>query len=94
MVISDSRRKSLIDCFSERGGAYVWRHEDQVSRWYYVGDKKVLEYHIRSPSDALHSQVQKMRTIVSKQWVPKDILAEARYAFTEYGEGSYCIPGG
>ncbi|KAF6236655.1 hypothetical protein HO173_004946 [Letharia columbiana] len=88
-----SGRKSLTDCFSERGGGYVWRHEDQASRWYYVGEKMVLEYLIRHPDDAISSEGQKMRTVVSKQWIPKNILIKAGYEHTEYGEGSYSIPG-
>lgn len=88
-----SGRKSLTDCFSERGGGYVWRHEDQASRWYYVGEKMVLDYRIRHPDDAIYPEGQKMRTVVSKQWIPKNILIKAGYEHTEYGEGSYAIPG-
>ena len=53
----------------------------------------VLEYRVRLPSEAIHSGVQKMNTVVSKQWIPKKILNDKGYEYTEYGEGSYLIPG-
>ena len=71
----------------------MWRHEDQFSRWYYVGEKMVLEYRIRHWSDARLPDVQNKRTVVSKQWVSKAVLVENGYEYSEYGEGSYSIPG-
>ena len=33
------------------------------------------------------------KTILSKQWILKDILIEIGYEYTDYGQGSYSIPG-
>ena len=88
----DSGRQSLTDIFFEHGGGYVWCHETQSSRWYYIGETMVLEYRIRRPLGK-DSSSQKMKTVISKQWISKDTLVKAGYDFTDYGEGSYSIPG-
>ena len=53
----------------------------------------VLEYRVRQPAVAFASEDRRMRTVVSKQWIPKDVLIEAQYEHTAYGEGSYPIAG-
>ena len=81
LSFSNSGRNFLIQCFAECGG-YIWRHEDQTSRWYFVGEKLTLEHRIRHPRDAPHPDVQKMR-IIGKRWIPKNFLIEAGHEYTE-----------
>ena len=53
----------------------------------------VLEYRVRQPAVAFAPEDRTIRTVVSKQWIPKDVLIEAQYEHTTYGEGSYSIAG-
>ena len=88
------RRTPLLDAFAHSGGGYVWRHEDLFTHWYYVGEKIVLEYRIRRrESTSTDSDLQQVKTVISKQWIYRDILEQAGYGFKEYGEGHYSIDG-
>jgi hypothetical protein len=88
----DFDRKPLCDILATRGGGWVWRHDSGNQRDYYVGHQKVLQYLIKPKDNLLEGDQIVNRTIVSKQWISKDILEQGGYAYKEYGEGGYAIP--
>ena len=89
-----AEQQSLIACLADRGGGYVWRHEDEANHWYYVGERLVVQYRLyKSDADKASSNPQALKTVISKQWIYKDTLTKSGYHFAEYGEGNYAIAG-
>ena len=81
----------LCELLAARGGSWVWRHDNANQRDYYVGHRKVLEYLMKPKESHLPGDQLVGRTILSRQWISKDVLEQSGYPYKEFGEGGYAI---
>lgn len=91
--LPDTDQAPLFNVLVDEGGAWVWRHENDYQRDYFVGSKKVLQYFVKPFEEPTESIKIQDRTIVGKQWVSRDILQKVGLEYQDYGGGDYSIAG-
>jgi hypothetical protein len=84
-------RVPLCNILADKGGGWVWRHDNGNQRDYYVGTRKVLHYTVKEQDNQTDGNQFTNRTIVSKQWISKAILEQGGYTYKAFGEGGWAI---
>jgi hypothetical protein len=80
---------SLAQVLALSNGHFVWMKQNKHYLSYLVHDEECVRYHF-IPHPHVEAQL-KTSTIVSKQWVMKEVLALFKYDFKEHLDAFYAI---
>jgi len=82
----------LNTILADAGGKFVWMHHDNFETTFFVQDQECLRYRIL-PAEENADEETEVRTLVSKQWVLKEVIDAFNKPFDEHDAALYSIKG-
>lgn len=79
----------LAQLLSTSNGRFIWMRQNNHYLSYYVHDKECIRYHLMPQSS--RNTESKTSTLVSKQWVLKEVLELFQYEFKEHLDAFFAI---
>jgi hypothetical protein len=83
----------LNTVLANAGGKFVWMHHDDFETTFFVQDQECLRYRILPAEEKRADEETEVRTLVSKQWVLKEVIDAFNKPFDEHDAALYSIKG-
>jgi hypothetical protein len=83
----------LNTILADAGGKFVWMHYDDFETTFFVHDQECIRYRILPAEEKRADEETEVRTLVSKQWVLKEVIDAFNKPFYEHDAAFYSIKG-